>query len=78
VLTHTLIILFQVGHTHNQLDGSFGVLSRHVYGSQRGGVTGIDLLSFSGFDQVSAPIVFLGFEYMYVEYVCVLIVWLWV
>ena len=52
-LTHSLTCLFQVGHTHNQLDGTFGCLSRHVYGSQRGGVTSRDLLSFSGFDAVS-------------------------
>lgn len=43
---------FKVGHTHNGLDGSFGVVSRHVYGSQRGGTTGVDVLSFSGFNKV--------------------------
>ena len=42
----------QVGHTHNQLDGTFGLLSRHVYGRQCGGTTAVDLLSFSGFYEV--------------------------
>ena len=42
----------QVGHTHNQLDGSFGVLCRHCYGRQCGGTTARDLLSFSGFKKV--------------------------
>ena len=48
------VLRFKVGHTHNQLDGSFGVLTRHVYGRQRGGTTGRDLLSFSGFEKVHA------------------------
>ena len=46
------LCLLQVGHTHNQLDGSFGVLSRHVYGRQCGGTTARDILSFSGFEKV--------------------------
>ena len=50
--SHRVVHTFQVGHTHNQLDGTFGCLSRHVYGSQRGGTTGKDVLSFSGFDKV--------------------------
>ena len=33
---------------------AFGVLTRHVYGNQRGGTTGVDLLSFSGFNKVRA------------------------
>lgn len=48
-----------MGHTHIRLDGSFGVLTRHVYGSQRGGTTGRDLLSFSGFDKVTRCFEFL-------------------
>ena len=46
------LCLLQVGHTHNQLDGSFGVLSRHVYGRQCGGTTARDILSFSAFEKV--------------------------
>ena len=41
---------FVVGHTHNILDSTFGVLSRHVYGKH--GTTPRDLLSFSGFNAV--------------------------
>ena len=42
----------QVGHTHNQLDGTFGLLSRHTYGHNCGGTTGRDVLSFTGFYNV--------------------------
>ena len=35
ILTHTCACV-QVGHTHNQLDGSFGQMSRNVYGRQMG------------------------------------------
>ena len=45
------VLRFKVGHTHNILDSTFGVLSRHVYGKH--GTTARDLLSFSGFDTVS-------------------------
>jgi len=58
--THPLTPLLQVGHTHNHLDGTFGVVSRHVYGSQRGGTTGRDVLSFSGFDKVSDTVIFVN------------------
>ena len=44
------VLRFQVGHTHNMLDGSFGIVSRHVYGKH--GTTPVDILSFSGFDEV--------------------------
>ena len=44
------ILQFIVGHTHNILDSTFGVLSRHVYGKH--GTTARDLISFSGFDNV--------------------------
>ena len=44
------ILRFHVGHTHNTLDSTFGVLSRHVYGKH--GTTARDLLSFSGFNSV--------------------------
>lgn len=44
------ILRFVVGHTHNILDSTFGVLSRHVYGKH--GTTARDLLSFSGFDAI--------------------------
>lgn len=45
------VLRFQVGHTHNMLDSTFGVLSRHVYGKH--GTTARDLLSFPGFNSVS-------------------------
>ena len=44
------VLRFHVGHTHNTLDSTFGVLSRHVYGKH--GTTARDLLSFPGFDSV--------------------------
>ena len=49
-LSHTLP---QVGHTHNQLDGSFGNFSMTIYGKRAGGTTGLDVLSFSAFEEVS-------------------------
>ena len=49
-LTRIHVLRFIVGHTHNILDSTFGVLSRHVYGKH--GTTARDLLSFSGFDTV--------------------------
>ena len=48
------VLRFQVGHTHNTLDATFGVLSRHVYGKH--GTTARDLLSFAGFNVVSDDI----------------------
>ena len=45
------LMRFMVGHTHNGLDGKFGVLSRNVYG--KNGTTARDLLSFTAFDDVS-------------------------
>ena len=45
------VLRFKVGHTHNTLDSTFGVLSRHVYGKH--GTTARDLLSFRGFNAVS-------------------------
>ena len=45
------VLRFHVGHTHNTLDSTFGVLSRHVYGKH--GTTARDLLSLAGFDSVS-------------------------
>ena len=65
-----------MGHTHNQLDGTFGILSRHVYGRQCGGTTGRDVLSFSGFDKVAAHILFLfvmfpvDYELYVITFVC--------
>lgn len=44
------VMRFLVGHTHNVLDSTFGVLSRHVYGKH--GTTARDVLSFSAFDEV--------------------------
>ena len=53
---HTITLLrLKVGHTHNQLDGTFGVVTRHVYGRQCGGTTAKDVLSFSAFDKASTP-----------------------
>ena len=45
-----------MGHTHNQLDGTFGVWSRNVYGSNRGGTTGRDVLSFTGLKKVAGEV----------------------
>ena len=42
----------QVGHTHNQLDATFGLLSQHVYGKVSGGTTRRDVLSFTGLETV--------------------------
>ena len=50
LLTFTLPQTYQVGHTHNQLDGTFGVLARFVYGRHCGGTTACDILSFATFD----------------------------
>ena len=47
-----LCVCVQVGHTHNQLDGSFGQMSRNVYGRQCGGTTARNILSFSSFEKV--------------------------
>ena len=52
------LCLLQVGHTHNQLDGTFGLLSRNVYGRQCGGTTARDLLSFSSFKAVCCSCIF--------------------
>lgn len=55
--THTLSCAscdcLQVGHTHNQLDATFGLLSQHVYGKISGGTTKRDVLSFSGLETVT-------------------------
>lgn len=45
------VLRFHVGHTHNTLDATFGVLSRHVYGKH--GTSARDLLSLLGFDRVT-------------------------
>ena len=52
----TLVGCLQVGHTHNQLDGTFGLLARNVYGKQCGGTTARDVLSFTGFEKVCREI----------------------
>ena len=46
------LLRFKVGHTHNQLDGTFGLLTRNIYGRQCGGTTARDMLSFIGFKKV--------------------------
>lgn len=56
------ILRFKVGHTHNQLDGTFGLMSRNIYGRQRGGTTARDLLSFTGFKKICKEI--LGDRYV--------------
>ena len=43
----------QVGHTHNQLDTTFGLLSQHVYDKICGGTTKCDVLSFTGLETVT-------------------------
>ena len=48
------LLRFKVGHTHNQLDATFGVLSRYVYGKHSRGCAARDLLSFSGFEKVES------------------------
>ena len=42
----------QVGHTHNDLDAAFGVLSRVIYGKHARGDSRMDLLSFKKFKEV--------------------------
>ena len=46
------LLRFKVGHTHNALDATFGVLSRHVYGKLSLGQSKMDILSFDHFKQI--------------------------
>ena len=47
------IVRGKVGHTHNDLDATFGILSRFVYGKHSRGDARKDILSLSRFKQVS-------------------------
>ena len=47
------IYRFKVGHTHNDLDATFGVLSRDVYGKRARGDAKKDIFSFTHFQQVN-------------------------
>lgn len=60
-----LCVCVQVGHTHNQLDGSFGQMSRNVYGRQCGGTTARNILSFSSFEKVADVMFCVGMEHMH-------------
>ena len=51
-LQHIWLYRFLVGHTHMQLDSSFAVLARFIYGKTSGGTTACDILSFTGFVKV--------------------------
>ena len=46
------ILRMKVGHTHNDLDATFGVLSRYVYGKNSRGDSRKDILSFKAFEEV--------------------------
>lgn len=46
------LLRFKVGHTHNQLDATFGVLSRYVYGKMSKGDSIKNIFSFTGFRKV--------------------------
>jgi len=43
------LLRMKVGHTHNELDATFGVLSRHVYGKHARGDSRKNILSFAAF-----------------------------
>ena len=46
------LLRMKVGHTHNDLDATFGVLSRHVFGKHARGDPRQDILSFKSFEEV--------------------------
>ena len=46
------VLRMKVGHTHNDLDATFGVLSRYVYGKHSRGDSRKDILSFKAFEEV--------------------------
>ena len=51
-LTRIHILRMKVGHTHNDLDAAFALLSRQVYGKHSRGDPRLDVLSFDKFVQV--------------------------
>ena len=51
-LTRIHILRMQVGHTHNDLDAAFALLSRLVYGKHSRGDPRLDVFSFDNFVQV--------------------------
>jgi len=46
------LLRMRVGHTHNDLDATFALLSRQVYGKHARGDSRKDILSFAAFDEV--------------------------
>lgn len=48
------LLRMKVGHTHNDLDAAFGVLSRVIYGKHARGDSRMDLLSFTKFKEVQS------------------------
>ena len=46
------LLRMKVGHTHNLLDATFGLLSRVIYGKHARGDSRLDILSFSAFKEV--------------------------
>jgi len=46
------LLRMKVGHTHNLLDATFGLLSRVIYGKHARGDSRMDMLSFSSFKEV--------------------------
>ena len=46
------VLRMRVGHTHNDLDATFALLSRHVYGKHSRGDSRKDILSFAAFAEV--------------------------
>jgi len=46
------LLRMRVGHTHNDLDATFALLSKHVYGKHSRGDSRKNILSFSGFKKV--------------------------
>lgn len=52
-LNKVTIYRFKVGHTHNELDATFALLSKQVYGKHSRGDARKDIFSLSHFEQVT-------------------------
>jgi len=51
-LTRVHLLRMRVGHTHNDLDATFAVLSKNVYGKHSAGDSKKNILSLNGFKEV--------------------------